>query len=390
MYATTLFHLAFIKPWILTKTLWKSKGSVKIWKRIPQKYAEYLEKERLWQQKIRKEKKQFLKKHPMKAKEEREKKKLKQKELRRKKKEENGTLEVTTPKQKASTERERRQRDRERKMKAKEEIAKKKRAVLKTQIWRMRINLQGEKSDNRDNMDGDAFPSSTEKRTVRKVKRSLPKTPSKRAKIVETLTKSPSTKALLERKGAILSEKSRRTLDMGGALLDAMSRSFQSLKVKWGTLMRNEYAAYSGLRSVIHDVKNKKIRQEMYRLFQLRRPQSARTVNNSHKWIVTCKKRKDRISERVKSKVKEFYLSAWISKENPNMKAALQIKKKKTVTIIPHHNMLMSLEDAYNVFVKTYPNMKIGFTMFRKLHPVQVSWLVKPIDVAVCVKNAAM
>ena len=36
--------------------------------------------------------------------------------------------------------------------------------------------------------------------------------------------------------------------------------------------------------------------------------------------------------------------------------------------------MLMSLEDAYNVFVKTYPNMKIGFTMFRKLRPVQVSW----------------
>ena len=77
-------------------------------KKDPQKYAEYLEKERLQQQKIRKEKKQFLKKHPMKAKEEREKKKLKQRELRRKKKEENGTLEVTTPKQKASTERERR------------------------------------------------------------------------------------------------------------------------------------------------------------------------------------------------------------------------------------------------------------------------------------------
>ena len=98
-----------------------------------------------------------------------------------------------------------------------------------------------------------------------------------------------------------------------------------------------------------------------------------RTVNKSHKRIVTCKKRKDRISERVKSKVKEFYLSAGISKENPNKKTALQIKKKKTVTIIPHHNMLMSLEDAYNVFLKTYPNMKIGFTMFRKLHPVQVS-----------------
>ena len=55
-------------------------------------------------------------------------------------------------------------------MKAKEELAKKKRAVLKTQIWRMRINLQGEKSDNRDNMDGDSFPStSTEKRAVSKV-----------------------------------------------------------------------------------------------------------------------------------------------------------------------------------------------------------------------------
>ena len=91
---------------------------------------------------------------------------------------------------------------------------------------------------------------------------------------------------------------------MGGALLDAMSISFQSLKVKWGTMMRNEYAAYSGLCSVIHDVKNKKIRQEMYRLFQLRRPQSVRTVNNSCKWIVTCKKRKDRILERVKSKVR--------------------------------------------------------------------------------------
>ena len=70
--------------------------------------------------------------------------------------------------------------------------------------------------------------------------------------------------------------------------------------------------------------------------------------------------------------MKNFYLSSGISRENPNKKAALRIKKNKKVTILPRHNMLMSLEEAHMVFVTTNPEVKIGFTSFRKLRPLQV------------------
>ena len=218
------------------------------------------------------------------------------------------------------------------------------------------------------------FPStSTEKRAIWKARCSLPRTPNKRAKIVEKLIQSPSIKNILERKGAVLSERTCKTLQMGNALLESFGESLKELKPKIGNMKKNKQYAYSGIRSVINNVKNRRIQQEIYKNFKLRRPDSLKKETENTWWSKSRKPRKDKISEHVKEKVKNFYLSSGISRENPNEKAALRIKKNKKVTILPRHNMLMSLEEAHRVFVTTNPEVKIGFTSFRKLRPLQVT-----------------
>ena len=62
--------------------------------------------------------------------------------------------------------------------------------------WHLRLKDPLQKAKESENI----FPStSTEKRAIQKARCSLPRTPNKRAKIVEKLIQSPSTKKTLER-----------------------------------------------------------------------------------------------------------------------------------------------------------------------------------------------
>ena len=108
-------------------------------------------------------------------------------------------------------------------------------------------------------------------------------------------------------------------------------------------MKKNKQYAYSGIRSVINNIKNRRIRQEIYKNFKIRRPDSLKKETENTWWSKSRKPRKDKISEHVKEKVKNFYLGSSISRENPNKKAA------------------------------TNPEVKIGFTSFRKLRPLQVT-----------------
>ena len=124
---------------------------------------------------------------------------------------------------------------------------------------------------------------------------------------------------------------------------------------------------------MINNVKKQKNLTRDIQNFKLRRPDSLKKETENTWCSKSRKPRKNKISEHVKEKVKNFYLSSGISRENPNKKAALRIKKNKEVTILPRHNMLMSLEEVHRVFVTTNPEVKIGFTSFRKLRPLQVT-----------------
>lgn len=74
-----------------------------------------------------------------------------------------------------------------------------------------------------------------------------------------------------------------------------------------------------------------------------------------------------------KKEVKKFYLRGDISNELPSKKDVLKLKDKdRKVTIIQKHLMAITLQEAHKVFTEENPDMKIGFTSFRKLKPPQV------------------
>ena len=106
----------------------------------------------------------------------------------------------------------------------------------------------------------------------------------------------------------------------------------------------------------------------------------------SHRSKVTAKRqwwqkqvrkvRKDKLSEKTQLLVKQHYLSVEMSREVPNKKEVIKVKKddgKKEV--LQKHLMTMTLEDAYKNFQSLYPDVKIGFTMYKmykKLKPKNV------------------
>jgi hypothetical protein len=71
--------------------------------------------------------------------------------------------------------------------------------------------------------------------------------------------------------------------------------------------------------------------------------------------------------------VKKYYLSAEVSREVPNKREVVKIKtddgKKET---LQKHVMTMTLDDAFKHFKSLNPDIKIGFTMFRKIKPENV------------------
>jgi hypothetical protein len=81
----------------------------------------------------------------------------------------------------------------------------------------------------------------------------------------------------------------------------------------------------------------------------------------------------DVISEHVKESVKEFFLSAEISREVPSKREVVRIKtqtgQKET---LQKHVMTITLEEAHKLYNTRNLSHKIGLTSFRKLKPVNV------------------
>ena len=80
------------------------------------------------------------------------------------------------------------------------------------------------------------------------------------------------------------------------------------------------------------------------------------------------KRRKDRITEEIKQKVHEFFLSAEISRENPGKRYVMEVDGCK----VQRHTMTLTLRDAFAAFKDKYPEEKLGFTSFSKAKPIQV------------------
>ncbi len=86
---------------------------------------------------------------------------------------------------------------------------KKQNAVLRTQAWRLRVKLTATSNIVReDQATSEVFPFSSysaERRTINRVKRLLSPTPTKKAKVIESISKLPTTSKILARKGLLMS-----------------------------------------------------------------------------------------------------------------------------------------------------------------------------------------
>jgi hypothetical protein len=150
--------------------------------------------------------------------------------------------------------------------------------------------------------------------------------------------------------------------------MEDIRENVQELKPR-GTQESEKKTAYDSIiNSAVKSAKKKKTNLLQY--LGLSKNKKKKT---EHWWKRNPRKRrKDRTSEAIKSKVSEFYLSQEVSREVPNKKDVLCVKGEMSKEYVQKHIMTMTSTDAYHAYKTKYPEDKIGFSTFKKLKPPQV------------------
>ena len=253
--------------------------------------------------------------------------------------------------------------------KIQQEKHRKERKKLMVKNWRMRLKLK-------DPGEGTSKGISSYWATYRaslQAKKTLPKTPQKRAAVLEKLCQSsPRTATILERKG-ILKPSSCKSLDMGEAIMKNIKEKLQESKPKGGC-NKDKLQAYKEIKSSICVAplsKRSKLRGHLKKYFDIRMgvPQN----KNTDWWKRnTRKKRKDKLSDETMKKVKDFYLQPDVTRQIPGKTEVIKTKTETgEAVILPKHVMVMTLEDAFKMFKEENPDTKIGCS-FKKLKPKNV------------------
>ena len=100
----------------------------------------------------------------------------------------------------------------------------KKKAVLTTQNWRMKIKLQDKIKSSHSTCPSPFSSRWSAYRKRKQVEKNMPATPAKKAAIIERLVASPRTHRILEEKGTILSNRVKQRLQMSDALLHSLKK----------------------------------------------------------------------------------------------------------------------------------------------------------------------
>ena len=255
------------------------------------------------------------------------------------------------------------------------ENSKKKANVLRVQNWRLRVKLTDK--DALDNEPETVLKSpfrsrSTEYRAVKKAMSNMPTTPQRRSRVIEKLINSPQTRKELNNKGLIMTERARKQLNMGQAVMKSLKQNITDLKPKQGGTSVTQKTAYKNILQCVLDksiTKYHKFGNALSAYLKIRRPRGKDYKKREQWWKPKARKiRKDRIPESTREKVKSFYLSLEISRQVPNKKDVKSVEGEK----IQQHIMTMTLSYAFEVFKKKYPNVKLGLTTFKKLKPANV------------------
>lgn len=332
-------------------------------------------KDRMRKKQSRNEERKKLLQDPDKLEIVREKKREEMKKYRQRKREEKNEQSSSkrsiagkdTQKKKKSLAEKRKELDRKKKAyeRAKLEKAQKANAVKRTQMWRLRINLQEKINENQDDLNQNETPftsPSSQYRAVQKVKTTLPKTPKKRAAVIETLTKSPSCKSILEDHGVIVTKVSRNCAQVGKNLLNTIQKMAIETKQKKGISKAHRYARKTLTKLVTDTPQSKGMKNLIAKYTGIRK----KKLNATHWNRFEKRRRKDGLTAETKSKVVKFFTSGEVSRCLPNKKDA---SKKKNE---PKFVMTVTIKEAYVMFKKEYPDAKVGLISFYKLKPKNV------------------
>ena len=265
---------------------------------------------------------------------------------------------------------EKQERDRHSYIMHKEKL-KRKQAVMRTQAWRMRIKMKKStvaEQQQQQHPEPQASTSSTptpytnrwsKNRAVRRVRQSLPKTPEKRAFLVEELASSPSCKDILSKKGAYINPTARKTLDMGRSIIDGFQKKLSEVKYTGGG-HNEKRQAYHNLKQVVQGLRIKYgLKSKICKEVDIK---NKKQVERQDWWkLVLRKKRKDCIPNTVRNSIQYFYMDPEISKELPCARVAKENVEKRIMT--------MTIGEAFKLYKEKHPDHKLGLTSFRKFKP---------------------
>jgi len=81
----------------------------------------------------------------------------------------------------------------------------------------------------------------------------MPTTPRRRPCVIEKLINSPQTRKELDKKGVIMTEKSRKQLNMGQAVMKSLKENITHLKPKQGSTSKTQKTAYKNVLQCVLD-----------------------------------------------------------------------------------------------------------------------------------------
>ena len=197
-------------------------------------------------------------------------------------------------------------------------------------------------------------------------------TPEKRAHVVERLTESPSISNALEGKGAILSIRTKKQLEIGDKVLLNLEQSLTETKSR-GQSRQLQTVHQSLKHAALSSVATKYgLQKHLRQLLNLGK--NTKLVRKGEKWWIpkVRKRRRDAFSEEVKQNVKGFYTDPSVSREVPCKRECIKVIDNGEKKTVAKHLMVMTMKDAFIEFKERNPDVKIGFTSFRKLKPPEV------------------
>ena len=218
-------------------------------------------------------------------------------------------------------------------------------------------------------------------RSLYALKKTLPRTPGKRAECVEKLANSPSVKPLLQERGVIHDDESRKDVRIARALITDMRTSREAiLKDKSSEAAHMAETSFSMafgssvkesklLGTVQKKLNINKNTATRYSKFNVKRLQGSTGT-----WKHTGRKtRSDAISQAVKQKVVDFWSSSLASHVTGNKNDIKRVRLGPK-EYAEHPKMILEKRqtDVFNEFCSENPDIKMHQRTFEKLKPYYV------------------